>query len=172
MAQIRDVEHAHCVRCHFIAFSTNGWHGKPKHASYEHICLARVNKILHNWIFRLVRRKKGLSFRNIIVLYLVYFLLMNQQTEIRFEYDTYSCMRDHHVAGAVVALLPNFVQPIFGLWIIGECINHVGGVVLYGCRAALHSARLFACSFFLSFNSRSCNFMNFEKKTSFSWQFQ
>lgn len=54
-------------------------------------------------------------------------------------WDTYSCMRDHHVAGAVVALLPDFVQPIFWLWIVCECLNHGGCVGLYGCGAALHS---------------------------------
>lgn len=54
-------------------------------------------------------------------------------------WDTYSCMRDHHVAGAVVALLPDFIQPVFGLWIVCECFNHVGCVTLYGCCAALHS---------------------------------
>lgn len=70
---------------------------------------------------------------------------------MRFKYDTYSCMRDHNIAGAVVAFLPNFVQPIFWLWIVCECFNHVGRMVTNGICAALHSVRIvvFASSFFL-----------------------
>lgn len=71
--------------------------------------------------------------------------------KMRCEYDTYSCMWDHHVAGAVVALLPDFIQPIFGLWIICECINHVGRVALNGICTALHSVRDCWCDFFFFF---------------------
>lgn len=76
--------------------------------------------------------------------------MKNKQTEMRFECDTYSCMRDHNVAGAVVALLTNFIQPIFGLWIVSECVDHIGGVALYGSRAALHSVWGFLLLYFAS----------------------
>lgn len=43
-------------------------------------------------------------------------------------------MRDHNIAGAVVSLLPNFIQPILWLMVVGECVNHIVG----GITAALH----------------------------------
>lgn len=67
---------------------------------------------------------------------------MNGKLEGDFGEETYSGVWHHHVAGAVVALLPYFVQPILGLRIVDECVNHVGCVGLCGGRATLHSAPL------------------------------
>lgn len=52
---------------------------------------------------------------------------------------TYSGMWNHNIAGAVVSFLPYFVQPIFWLWIVNECVNHVGCVGLCGGCTTLHS---------------------------------
>lgn len=52
--------------------------------------------------------------------------------------ETYSCVWHHNVAGAVVAFLRNFVQPILWLWIVCECFNH------FGWCAALHLHQKFS----------------------------
>ena len=50
-------------------------------------------------------------------------------------WDTYCCMRNHNIASAIMALLPDFVEPVLWLMVQCQCVDHIAG----GCVAALHS---------------------------------
>lgn len=51
----------------------------------------------------------GIATHIIHILYLFFFLF------VRSNDDTYFCIWHHNVAGAIVALLPDFVEPVLGL---------------------------------------------------------